>query len=240
MPIELSDLLPDPSALLQLEPEELAGVVIEYFNHENVNMSHLNPYNFGLPNIVQGYPREKQNEISNALMEAWMWLEKEVLIARKPGGVGNFYFVTRRGSRLRTRSDLTAYRNANLLPRTLLHPVLAEKIWSSFLRGEYDTAVFQSFREVEIAVRRAGRYDSTDLGVDLMTKAFKAENGPLADRTQPVSEQEALMHLFRGAIGYYKNPTSHRTTSINSVEAVEIITFASHLLKIVDSRITSP
>lgn len=70
-----------------------------------------------------------------------------------------------------------------------------------------------------------------------MRKAFRPENGPLANQSQPVAEREALMHLFAGAIGSYKNPHSHRTVTINDhTEAQEIVMLASHLLRIVDSR----
>ena len=51
---------------------------------------------------------------------------------------------------------------ANVLPKQSLHPTIAERVWPNFIRGEYDTAVFQAFKEVEVAVRAAGGFATTD------------------------------------------------------------------------------
>jgi uncharacterized protein (TIGR02391 family) len=169
-------------------------------------------------------------------MEAWVWLEHEGLLAPRPGTSGDWVFITRRGQQLATPEALKKYQRGNLLPRQLLHPRIAQKVWASFLLGDYDTAVFQAFKEVEVRVREAGGFAETDLGVDLMRDAFDAKKGPLTDTAAPIAEREALAHLFAGAIGSYKNPHSHRNVSIEPQEAVEMIMLASHLLGIVDRR----
>ncbi len=139
------------------------------------------------------------------------------------------------GQQLHTRTDGNEHGEANWLPRQQLHPRIGEKAAAAFIRGDYDTAVFQAFKEVEVSVREAGGYNNTDIGVPLMRKAF-GKAGPLADAQAPEAEGEARAHLFAGAIGSYKNPSSHRNVTIRAAKAAEIIVLASHLLGIVDER----
>lgn len=240
MPPELTlhSIIPNPEDLLALAPEELAGAVLEVLNSippERNGM--LNRYNFTLPSgAAAHYPREYQERASKAVAEAWGWLEREGLLALRPGEQHEWVFVTRRGKQVTGRAGLESYRRGNLLPKDQLHPLIATKVWATFLRGDYDTAVFQAFKEVEVAVRTRGHFGPTDIGVDLMQRAFNATTGPLTDMSVPMAERDALRNLFAGAIGSYKNPSSHRHVPIDAQQAVEMIVLGSHLLRIVDSR----
>ena len=229
------ELMPDYEVLLSLEPEELAGIVLEHFN--SLTEDELQPKFLFEDCTVQKYPTKYQQAVKHALIEAWVWLKSEGLIARKHPGTfdGELIFITRKGNRLKNAAALETYRKVNLLPKKLLHPVIAQKVYHLFLRGDYDIAILQAYKEVEIAVRDAGG-NTEKYGTDLMRQAFDKDDGSLTDQNQPKPEREATAHLFAGAIGLYKNPHSHRNVPVTAEEAVEIIMFASHLLRIVDSR----
>lgn len=237
--------------LLSLEPEELAGPLLLSFEgndhivRDNVISHNLLSLAFEpRPELREKYPIGRADEILFALMEAWQWLEREGFIAPKPSSLASgssvrgadTFFVTSRGKTIVNSEDFDEYRKANLLPKRQLHPIIAQKVWSLFLRGDYDCAIFQAFKEVEIAVRNAGNYAQTDLGANLMRTAFHPTTGNLTDHNQPESEKQALSALYSGAIGYYKNPHSHRKVPVTAEEAAEMIILASHLLRIVDLR----
>src|SRR5215470_19998975 len=98
-----SALLPDPEILLSMEPEDLAGIVLQYLNSLSRHESgQLNRHNFTIDSNLGGYPPQQYKEIGKALMEAWIWLEREGLIAPIPGDSGSFVFVTRRGQQMKT------------------------------------------------------------------------------------------------------------------------------------------
>lgn len=250
MPQPLSSFVRNATDLLALEVEELAGVLLLHLNSyageaDSSIFQHgsINRHNF-FHDLEQQRPPEygaDQPSVKLALMEAWAWLQSAGLLVERAASTGGTYLVSRRAKRIASLADFSAYQNASLLPKGQLHPLIASKVYPTYLRGEYDTAVFQAFREVEIAVRGAGEFSDEDLGVTLMREAFKPTKngnppGPLADGLLPVAEQEAMASLFVGAIGLYKNPQSHRNVPTTAIDAAEVINFASHLLRIVDRQ----
>jgi uncharacterized protein (TIGR02391 family) len=237
MPHPLREALPDPEVLLSLAPEELAGVLLPILKARG---RHLSGYNFvnELYQMEEVYPRAYVDRVGKAIMEAWTWMIGAGLLAPDPRQHdGDWVFLTRRAEAIDDETAFQAFRKASVLPRTLLHPTIAERAWPNFIRGDHDTAVFQAFKEVEVAVREAGAFDARVIGTDLMRAAFHPETGPLTDTTLPKGERESLAHLFAGALGSYKNPSSHRTVTIaDAVEAGEMLILASHLLRIVEDR----
>ena len=256
---KLFEILPDAEDLLNLEPEELAGPLLvslmDNLKNNRGNDKTVSPNIIGYDNMEReinssshrisnlNYPYGCREDVLFALMEAWQYLFSEGYIALKPQnlagvrGAGTIptYFVTRRGQKIETLEDYGSYRKADLLRKQQLHPIIAEKVWRIFAQGSYGTAVLEAFKQVEIAVRDAGDYNETDYGTNLMRKAFHADDSKLTDKKQQESEKQARYFLFAGAIGAYKNPSSHREVEFAPEAAAEIIIIASHLLRIVDT-----
>jgi hypothetical protein len=176
-----------------------------------------------------------------AIAEALTRLVSLGLVIQDPEQPSTYYRLSRRTQTLKSKSDVERFRKARILPVELLQPALAEKVWPLFLRGDHDVAVFQAFKEVEVAVRRAANakvagYPDDLVGVPLMRKAFHTEHGPLRNAAAVSAEREAEMHLFGGAIGHAKNPASHRDVNLPSDAAARLVVLASYLLSIVEGR----
>ena len=168
-----------------------------------------------------------------ALAEACEWLRTSGLVV-EPSGIGTG-FVTRLGRQVLDRG-LPFLGAVNQLSKDDLHPLLSS-IRSQFLLGEYELAAFAAMRQVEVRVRDLGGYDDAAIGRSMMRHAFKPDEGPLRDPSAERGEQQGLADLFAGAIGVFKNPTSHRVVTFDDpAEAAEVVRLASLLLRILDKR----
>jgi hypothetical protein len=118
MPRELIDIFPRAEDLLELAPEELAGLIIELrmqaggkmFTPEEVVHFSLQQHPDG-----RGYTHRHRTPVINAVFEALEWLKSQGLLMRPPEQPNGWLMFTRRGEKLKTRADLEAYRKASIL-----------------------------------------------------------------------------------------------------------------------------
>lgn len=238
--MRIADALPPIETALDLEPEEMALFVLRHVSDRpHGQLNRFNYLNGTDPDLVS-YAGGHREVLLQRLAEAWAWLERELFLAQQPGAHDGFMFITRRGRRVLEGVDFGSYAKAELLRTEALDPILARQVRPEFLRGDYDSAVFKAFKEVEVRVRHKAGLSDSDIGVALMRRAF-GPNGALVDPGAEPAEQKAEADLFAGAVGRFKNPGSHRNVDFSNPEEVaDIVRFANQLLRIVDRRTAAP
>lgn len=214
--------------IIELPIESLALAVLENYAHSNSWSRHN--WMIGVQNDLGRGPHIQ------VLAEAWAWLEARALVVPNPDQTAtDARIVTRAGKRAIQQSSLVEILAAERIGLDL-HPRLGGKVRPIFLLGDYETAAFKAMKEVEVRVRDLAGLPNDLIGVNLMRKAFNPGGGPLTDMAHDGGERQARADLFAGAIGSFKNPTSHRTvTYTDATEASEVIMLADLLMRILDS-----
>jgi uncharacterized protein (TIGR02391 family) len=176
-----------------------------------------------------------QQGVAERLAEAWAWLEAHALIGRHPRQTSSDARMVTESGRNAIEHGLDRLRAGQRLGMEL-HPLIATRVQTQFLMGEFELAAFAAMRQVEICVRSLGGFGEDQIGVSLMAAAFSPKTpGPLVDKAAELGEQEAVMALYRGAIGTFKNPSSHRAVDYGDPTfAAEVVLLADLLLRILD------
>jgi uncharacterized protein (TIGR02391 family) len=113
---------------------------------------------------------------------------------------------------------------------------------NDYIEGDFEIVVFKSFKLLEESVREKAQLTANDYGKDLMIKAFRPITGRLVCQSAETNaEQDSLLDLMKGAIGFYKNPKSHRTVVIeNPDKVIRIVLLARLLLDVLDDCVFRP
>jgi uncharacterized protein (TIGR02391 family) len=115
-----------------------------------------------------------------------------------------------------------------------IHPKVRARCGRNLALGQYDDAIFNALKALEEEIRFRISGTPEDIGVALVSKAMSPKNARLIF-SGVIAEQEAYHSLYRGAIGVFKNPLSHRFLDItDELRANEILGFVSLLMKILD------
>lgn len=119
--------------------------------------------------------------------------------------------------------------------QVLLHPDIHARCWSLYTQGDYDSAILNATKAIEVAVRKKAQLADEVVGVDVVNLAFSLKNSVL-QYSQVKAEQEGMMSLLRGIIQVYKNPQSHRFVGMqNASECLGILLMCGSLLYTIDA-----
>ena len=244
--LELTQMIPDADALLTMEPEVLGAKMLfllrKRLNREQKfhagNLSNELWHNSLLLGVQSPYAQAQREHIDLAIAEAWQWLVAQGLLVPVACYGGDWVVLSRRALKFQDEQEVATFSVARMLRKEVLQTSIANKVWGALMRGEFDVAVFQSMKAVEVAVHEALGKPENLRGVDLIRKAFHAQDGKLTDTNAEMGEREARSALFAGTIGSFKNPHSHRNVSLTDpTEAIEVVMLANHLLRIVETRV---
>lgn len=215
----------DPDEVVDMPLDELAQRVLVDFRDNG----EWNWRNWLLSARQGGYADRK--DAVGALTEAWSWaLTHGLAVPNIDQSSDHAVMISRRGHEFLEHGApwLRAVERLDIA----MVPELEHTARPQFLRGDFETAAFVAMKEVEVRVRDLSGLSHDLVGVKLAQEAFKA-GGPLHREETQAGEAVALMDLFKGAIGMFKNPASHRRVDLSDpTEAAEIVLLADLLMRL--------
>lgn len=227
---------PTAEDITELPVDEVAMRMLRHFAESPERQFHRNNDATNSSTWSRAGREYTEVRVLRALGEAYDWLVFNALLAVKPGEASGFTYLTEHGRTAAENPGAIAKIRASRRLDVDMHDLLAERVRRQFLLGEYEAAVLLAFREVEIRVRDLSDFDDSMIGVPLMQEAFSPDkSGPLVNTLLEPGEQLATMYLFAGAIGAFKNPSSHRQVDYGDpTVAAEAVLLADLLMRLLD------
>ncbi|ANY78238.1 hypothetical protein BB934_08325 [Microvirga ossetica] len=170
------DRFPTLEDLLQAQPEDLGAELVLYLQILERNGS---LYEDGLPDrILELYGARTQRPPGLVLIvsEALAWARRSLLVVRDMSQSSHGFIALSREGRAFTRGTLDRMRLREILPDILLHPAIRQTCLDIFNAGHYEAAVFEAFKQLEIAIRDAARLGAHEHGRPMVTAAFQAKD----------------------------------------------------------------
>jgi len=123
------------------------------------------------------------------------------------------------------------------LEAIIKNPQLLKKCLGAFNDDNYENAIFLAYKLVEETVRNKAELDSSYFGAKLINTALHPDKGKLMIPSCELQhEQEGIYNMFKGAIAFFKNPSSHRTVCYDDrLLTIKIIALADLLLQILST-----
>ncbi len=182
-------------------------------------------------------PPPTNDELGEGLRAVYE-LERDGFIMQDPTQTSSNYFkvLTDKGKLVVTQELEDMQLPSVDIGQLLTREDLRNKVHDDFLEGDYEAAIFKAFKLLEEKVRSKTKQPPDVIGADLMSKAFKPTGGILKHpNAKTPAEVEAFHFIMRGAIMWFKNPSSHRTVGYDNAEqAAQVLCFSNLLLDMVE------
>ena len=203
--------------------------------YNNVGSNYGGILRYSMPeffNIPNGITEEELSNGTRAVFE----LERDGYIMQDHSQSETFKILTNKGKKVVEQKLEDMELPSIDIDQLLTQEDLKNKVQDEFLEGDYETAIFKAYKLLEEKVRIKAIQPYNIVGADLMSKAFNPNNGILNHpEAQTAAEKEGLHHLMRGAIMWFKNPSSHRTVGYDkSEQTAHVLAFANFLLDMVE------
>ena len=226
---------PSPEQLRELSTPELGLVLLANLgNQANVDslmISHKSAH--------QNNDEPDVDRLLERVSDTWAWLVAEGCVGPDPKQSSGCYRVTERGQRLSEEGNLSNVFADQRIPEDI-HEQLRESR-TLFRAGRIELGVFAAMRAVEVSLRDKSGSSNDLIGVALARRALHPEKGPLADDRLERGELQAIADLYAGALGAFKNPTSHRVVDYEDpARAADVIVLADLLLRMLDAMTVDP
>ena len=144
------------------------------------------------------------------------------------------YFPTKVGFRFPEREFRRVVEKYALMPESYVHPTIVQKCFALLNSGEFDSAVIQAFKAIEVTTREKIGAPADMFGERLLKKALNPDDGVLTNKSLPKSERCAFLNYITGAFSFYRNSSSHRDIELDFVSAFDRIVVASDLIKAIE------
>jgi uncharacterized protein (TIGR02391 family) len=222
---------PTAEELRELSTPELGLIILKSgrvdLNANSVIQEHRQAHDLNQQPDVQ--------RLLERLGDAWAWLVANGLIGPhvNQDSSNGWCRVTDKGRQVAEENSVTALMADQRLPDDL-HPLLREAK-RQFRSGNPELAVFEAMKQIEVRLRDLSGASSDEIGTKLARQALDSKAGPLADHRLDVAEREAISHLFAGALGAFKNSTSHRIVEFEEPAlAADAVLLADLLMRMLD------
>ena len=212
---------PDAGQLLSAPSLEVERVllrqVVEYCSDGLHPMVTRDSISIGLFD-ANGYPHsaEVRADTTRVIGRAWKGLEDAGFIEEPdPANGKNGYRVpSGMGKRAYAGTDYSGVRMRSKFSRDMFHPALPDAAWNAFGVGDYDTAVFEAFKSLEVAVRTKGQLRQYRFRCGAYEKGFRPRYRTAANNAAPRPRRVARCELFTGAFRRDTESKGHNDPAI--------------------------